>query len=326
MEGASPAGENRRVLPAIPSPAAFEALRLQREPWIAGLTWIAERHGLGGERLELVTRGSNVVFASASWVVKLYAPPFLREFHAERLLLEAAERRLGLATPPLEAVGHLVGWGYAVQGRLPGVSAREAWPEIPRAQQARLLAELGAALARLHALALPALERLGPTWPDLLAQQQGTWRAGQRAQGASEAWIAQAAALLARTLPALLAGSTVPVHADVTHDHLLVERHGDEWRATGLIDFADATSAPAAYDLLGPLTHWVPDDPALQQALLDGYGLPRAERSQALAERLLALALLHRFVRLPHVARRLVDDTPEALAAVLRGLYPALTG
>lgn len=314
------------MLPTFTTPEAFEALRRERAPWLDGLTWIAERHGLEGERFELVPAGSNVVFASRSWVVKLYAPRWRREFDAERHLLEAVEKRLGLPTPPLEAFGRLVGWGYLVMGRLPGVPASDVWAEIPRPEQARLLSEVGAALARLHALRIPTLEGLGPSWPDLLAVQQTRWIAGQQEQGAPAAWIAQATRLLTSVQPSLATGPVVPAHADVTIEHLLVERHGGGWRPTGLIDFADATLAPAEYELLGPLTHWVPDDADLQRAFLDGYGWPAAARTAAMGQRFLALALLHRYVRLPHASRRLEEDTPEAFAAVVRGLYPALVG
>lgn len=309
------------MLPPFTTSEEFRALRERPEPWLDGLRWIVARHGLGGGEWSLLPGGSNVAFANTVYVVKLYAPRWLREFEAERVLLGAVEGRLAIPTPPLEAAGRLAQWGYVVMGRLRGRAAVEVWPSLASAERASIARELGRALAGLHALRVPALDALGPAWTDELQARLPGWAQRQREQGAGELWIERAREVLERQSAWLRAQTSVPVHADVTDDHVLLVQHDGSWQPSGFIDFADALLAPPEHDLLGPCTHWFPDDAASQGAFLDGYGLPAARRGADLAERFLALALLHRFVRLPHMARRLTEPAPHALDALLREIY-----
>jgi hygromycin-B 7''-O-kinase len=79
---------------------------------------------------------------------------------------------------------------------------------------------------------------------------------------------------------------------EYTPFNLLVERRGDSWELSGMIDFGDAMVGYREYDLLGPSVFLGEGDPGLIGALLQGYGVADPA---ALVRRLMVLQVLHRF-------------------------------
>ena len=94
-------------------------------------------------------------------VLKLYPGAFEHGYQTERRVLEAIEGRLPVPTPRLEHAGEFDGWGYLLMERLRGQPLTSAWPRAS-AQRRRLAAQLGEALAALHAISAPELDALGP--------------------------------------------------------------------------------------------------------------------------------------------------------------------
>jgi hygromycin-B 7''-O-kinase len=286
---------------------------------------VCRRHGLDASLLEPMPVGSNVVFAAGTRVVKAFAPFWPREHDAERALLRAVEGRVGVPTPALEAEGELDGWRYLVLGRVGGRPVDEVRSAMSAEDDAHVLRQVGGALRRLHAIEVPGLRALGPAWPELLQAQRAGFRKEQRLRGLSPEWIELAEAWLSTVFAGLPREPVVAVHADVTWENVFVERRpGDgRWEVTGLIDFADATSAHPEYDLVSPTSHWTTGRADLYGAFLDGYGLPPSDRTPALADRLLALVLLHRFARLGRITAAIPPGPAEGRREVLRDvLFP----
>jgi hygromycin-B 7''-O-kinase len=303
-----------RAFPAVGSKEAYAALLRDAEAFRPGVEAIARRHGIPTSDLRPLATRSNVVWAAGPHVVKAVPPLWPREARAERAMLEAVEGRLGLETPRLEAAGELGDWSYVVMSRLEGLPAQDVWERVPEPDRLRAFEDLGRAVARLHALSVPGLAAI-ERWPDVAAAQRAGWPARAREHGLPPSFVEEGTALLARVAPDVEALPTVPVHADLTWEHALLREAGGRWRLTGLLDFADALQAPVELELAMPTTHWIPSRPDLFRAWLRAYGLPPDALTPALSERVLACALLHRFLRLPKALAR------GGLAAVRDGLY-----
>jgi Phosphotransferase enzyme family len=181
-------------------------------------------------------------------VLKLYPAAFQEGYQVERRVLQAAPGRLPIPTPRLEHAGEFEGWGYLLMQRLHGQPLTTAWPHIPVAQRRRLAAQLGEALAALHAITAPELDALGPPdWDRFLARQRAGCVDRQRAAGVDRAWLEQ--------IPAFLDSVTldpgprpVLLHTEVMREHLLVSPHPDGWSLSGLLDFEPAMRGAREYE------------------------------------------------------------------------------
>jgi hygromycin-B 7''-O-kinase len=193
------------------------------------------------------------------------------------------------------------------------------WPRLGAAERERLVAELGGALAALHAYRPPTLAALGPPdWDAFVREQAATCVERQRAKGLAEPWLAQIPAFLASVqLPA--GAPAVLLHTEVMREHLLVtEDARGQWSLSGLFDFEPAMRGAPEYDFAAVGVFVTGGDPALLRTLLAAYGYADAAMDEAMARRFLAYALLHRYSHLRWYLERLpppAEPTLEALAA-----------
>jgi hygromycin-B 7''-O-kinase len=247
--------------------------------------------------------GSAIVYAAGDHVVKLLPPMWIAEILPERLGLGAA-CGVDPAVPRLVAEGELDGWPYLVQTRCPGVPARDVWRTLEPAERLALATRIGELMARLHALAPAGLGEITPDWDAFMRARRDGLEAHHRKGGASEAWVMQVRTF-ADALPPLFEPGFRPVflHADMTYDNLHLARRGGAWAVSGLLDFGDAMVGHALYEFAAPGVFLTSGDPALQRALLRGYGFAAADVTPELLLRLTGYALLHRFGQLAEILR-----------------------
>lgn len=308
------------LLPEVTDVAGYARLRGLPDPWLPAVRVICARHGLDPERAYAERRGTNVLFqvAEEAWI-KLFPPPFVEDFMRERAGLAAAAGLGGLALPRLLHEGEVEEWPYLVLSHVPGRPIGEVWGRLEPEEQVALARELGALLARLHALdtsGCALLRAADPRdWGQGLARDA---LARQEAGGLDPAWRDDFARLLEELGPPAAPSREVLLHADVTDEHVFLERRDGAWHVTGLIDFGDAALGDPEYEFAAPLVFLAQRRPAVQRALLEGHGLaPDAERGQ----RLLRWCLLHRYGRLAHYAACTPGRPPRTLEELTRALW-----
>ena len=258
---------------------------------------LAARTGVG--RIETVTAGfpgtCAVFIVNETAVIKLFPPLVAGDFERERAVYRLLDGRLP-EMPRLLADGVLrdrIAWPYLVTSFLPGVAWRDAGAAMPPAPRLAVARALGERVRRVHETPI----RPGLGWP-----RAGAWSrfvttrlaeapAALRA-GLPERVVAEAGGLLQET--DWFANEPRLLHADLTQDHVLVAQQGDEWRLTGLIDWADAEVGDPAYEWVALYFGFCDGDVALFRAFLTGYGSEGAAHLPD-RRRLLAFSLLHRF-------------------------------
>lgn len=308
MRGAPPA------LPPIASVAELDALRGDRARWLPAVSALAEAHGLAGVALQDLGGGNLVVAAGTNHVIKLTAPVFRREIDAEAAAL--AHIGAALPVPRLIAHGEWLGWPFVILTRLPGAGIGSCRAVVPAAQLQALLRAVGAALRSLHSLVPPA-SLPGERWAAYLARESVACVPRQRAWGLAPALVDDLPGFLAKVALAPLPPEVL-LHADLTHENVIVRNLDGRWELSGLIDFGDAMTGDPLFDLVAPALLIGRGDPALIAALLDGYQIPRAQRDATLRRRLMALAALHRWNDLSRYAGWVGPVTRvEALSRVL---------
>jgi hygromycin-B 7''-O-kinase len=311
-------------LPEVADEPSLRAVREESRALVDAVADVAARHGARGA-VEPAGSGSfPVFFVGGGHVVKLVPARWKAKLEAE----VAATRHvraacLAIPVPAVEGNGEIDGWGYAVLTRLGGRALGSVWPDLSPAQQAEVMVEIGAMLAELHRLPVPAVPSLAVDWPAFIHGQRDSAVARHAKGGAPPAWLAAIPELLAGALPEIARSRAhVLLHADVHHEHVLLD---DDARVCGLLDFGDAFVGDPAYDLVTPVVFLARGRAELLAALLDGYGVAPAARTPALRRRLMAFELVHRFAQLPRDVGMLgLTATPATLAEVEAALLPAL--
>ena len=317
------------LLPPVPDLAAYRRLRGDPAPWLAAVEVICERHGLDAEHAYLERTGTNVVFrvAGGPWI-KLYPPPFLEDALRERTGLRATQGLGGLALPQLRHEGELEGWPYLVLTHLEGHPAGEIWSDLPREAQTDVARQLGEVFARLHASDPTGCDAIREEdWP---AYAHGLWADAVERQvghGLGATWVADLERVLEALGPPPVPAREVLLHADVTDDHVMLEERAGRWRVTGLIDFGDAMLGDPDYEFAAPLVFLAQRRPAVQRALLEGYGVAPVEVDTDLGRRLVRWCLIHRYGQIPTFGRFAPEPRPTSLDELVAALWcPARAG
>jgi hygromycin-B 7''-O-kinase len=282
-------------LPDTITRAEYRTLRAEPAHWLGVASAIAADHGVTAEPVRPLG-GSNLVAALGDADVLKLFPPFLRhQWEAERRALALIQGRVSVATPVLRGEGEQGGWTYLIMSCLAGASLEAVWPSLGEADRRDLLGQIGALIAEVQRVPPGSLVDLEPSWADRLRDQRAGCVARHRERGLPHVLVDDLDRYLDRVADALPAADPpVLLTGEYTPENLLVARNDGRWRIIGLIDFGDATTGPAEYDLIGPGTFLAAGDPARLRALLEGRGYAQHDLTPRLRDRLMALLLLHR--------------------------------
>lgn len=310
-----------------PTPTAPDRAPVEDAALAAELDAVARRHGLGALPAARYTSGSLPVYALGEVaVLKLFPADEAEHAEVEARVLATIDDRLPVTTPRLLGRGAFGDGGYLLMSQLPGRRLVEVWPGLAPADQLRIAEQVGAALAALHAVdPAPLADLPGPRWPSFVAAQRADAVARQRAHGLDPLWLGQIDDFLDRWAPH---GDEPPVllHTEVMREQLLVDLRADGWACTGLFDFEPAMCGARDYEFASVGLFVSCGDARMLRRLLQACGHPDladADRRATLPQRLMAMALLHRYSHLPWYLERLPlpgARTLEALAGHWFGL------
>ncbi|CAL9450194.1 phosphotransferase family protein [Streptomyces sp. enrichment culture] len=283
------------MLPMVETDEDWDAVVPDEAVMRPGVVDLCARLGLAGAPVVRFAEGSQPVYAvGEDHVLKLFPGAAAADGLAEGRVLSYLQDRLPVPTPRVRAAGaYENGWRYVLMSRLPGQNLGRVWASAPAGDRERLVAEIGEALAVLHALdPAPLADVLGPgDWGAFTDRQRAAAVARQRDRGLPEAWLEQ--------IPDFLASVPVPrvpprpalLHTEVMRRHFLVEPDG--WRLTGLSDFEPAMIGDPAYDFVGVGVFVTGADRSLMGRLTRAYG-HRVDPRTAMA-----YTLLHVYANLP---------------------------
>ncbi|MFC1705945.1 phosphotransferase family protein [Planctomycetota bacterium] len=308
------------LLPKVSDDEGFEALRPDPTVWTPAIEALAARHGLSGT-VRMLAEGSCVLAeVGGRWIVKLFDPWSPERCATEqRALSWLAGVELPATTPELVAHDDLEGWSYLVMTRLPGCSMDAAWPHLGHHDRARLAQQLGEFAAALHRLPLPA-DGIDADWPAFVERQKRGCLARHRVHGAlPDTALDALAEFIDRT--DLTDNRQVFLHTELTSGNALIERRGDGWALSGVVDFEPAAIGAPEYELPGIAIFVARGNAEVLRAALRGYGV---EADVELARRLTAWTLLHRYSHMGFFLRVAGLPTPNTLDELQRSLFPGV--
>ena len=284
------------AFPALANAEAFQSWRANPALWRSTVAEILRGHALPRGAPEAFPTGTNLVVALDERVILKVFPPFYRsQFLSERASLQQLHGRLEIAIPEILVEGEQDGWSYLAITRLEGVLGSVAWPLTLEDEKDAILRQIGEAIAQVQRAPLGPLADIEPRWPVFLAAQIAGCRARHERLGLPPRYLQELEELLLEAprilptdfSPVVLTGEYIP-------ENFLLTPTPSGWRLSGLIDFGDVMTGWREYDLLGPSAFMAAGKPERVRALLGGFGYSQADMTPALAQRLMALLLLHR--------------------------------
>jgi hygromycin-B 7''-O-kinase len=300
--------------PEASTAAQFGAVRRDEARLRPAVLALCGRLGLGGAHVARFPGGSMPVYAvGETLVLKLYPPVYRACRTAEERVLRVLGGGLPVPTPRVERAGESGNWDYILMTRLHGEPLTEVWPRASERDRDRLAGQLGATLAALHEVSVPAL---GPAdWDRFISGQRAGCAARQRALGLGEPWLAQIPDFLDSVR--LLPSPPALLHTEVMREHLLADRGaGGQWSLSGLYDFEPAMTGAREYEFALAGVYFSGGDPLVLRRLLTAYGYRDDQLDGGLRRRLLAYALLHRYSNLPKYLRILPLPRAQTLGAL----------
>jgi hygromycin-B 7''-O-kinase len=280
---------------------------------------VAARHGLAGP-LVRKPEGSSLVFRTGDGRWLKISPPFFDDaLETERRITDLVRGRLPAPIPEIVLTGALEDWRYIVTVEVPGVQIEILLRSLTDADLDRIADELGVFMAAFQQVAAPGFERSFGAWPDCLDEALRDPVALHLRRGETPAWAERLAAFIQAHAAYLRElGPPLLIHADLTTEHVMLRQDAGVWRLSGVLDLADAMTAPAELDLIAPCLGPFRAKPAAQRRLMRACGA--SLEGPAAAARLMAVALQHRFMHFhdwfsAEIASGLTDV--EAIAAAV---------
>ena len=255
--------------------------------------------------------------------MKLVTPAHARELEIERVGLTIAAGRLPVATPEIVAEGELEGWPYLVMTLLGGEPAEGLWGRLDGGTRARLIAEMGALAAAIHALPLADAGALRMDWRAYLEARRAAMVDKHRARGLDERWIAEVVEFVDALPPvAEWPADEVFLHNDIHLDHVHLAIDGGTPRLCGFLDFADAQIGAREAEFVTVGGFLAVTDPHAASIFLRGYGMSPEALTPELARRLTGHVLVNRYCDIAPILRRYPEEArPRSLAELHRRMW-----
>lgn len=309
------------MLPLIQSLNDYRKIYADSALWLPTVREIAARCNLP-EPLARQPLGTHIVFRSGdAFTIKIFCPLFPQDYVSEKTALTHIRN---LPVPSVIHSGAIDGWPWLVMKRLPGVPAVKVWPSLPEKTKRDVIGQVGRWMRELHRT--PPPPGMAGTWEAFIRERLQN---AETHHGMPEPWRSWIREQLhdfeEPPMPHVL------LHADITADHILLQRKegGDRdpempetgvefsreidpghrndspggvspqvdpsaciWIPTGIIDFGDARIGHPFYEFVAPLAFYTFGTPKGSMTLLEAYGLVP---SPGLFRSLTHYCLLHEF-------------------------------
>ena len=292
------------LMPAVETLDAYRITYHRDDIWRPIIEAICRRYPYLDQPCIRGPDGSHIVyFVGQSFVIKLFVPLFAHDFTAEYLVARHLAGKIAIEIPEIVAEGQIAGWDYLVMTRISGTPLQFVWNELLPDDRLAVAVDVGRLIAFLRTVPISGLESLGGDWSQFLAAQiAGLTTHHPPVPDLNWAPEQQIPAFF-DSLDGFIDQPFQPVLllADITREHVFVDRSDRKWRMVGYLDFGDAMLGHPDYEMVAPGLEIAGGDPELLRSLLTAAGYPENTLDQNLSRRLMAYTLVHRFVDLAAV-------------------------
>jgi len=298
--------------------AQFEQLLTRKEQCLALAHAICNLHKLSFDCTR-IEGGSRLMYATADGrIIKIFPPHEADFFETEVLFLKQLYGRLPIPTPKLFASGRCRGYPYIVMERLSGTPLAETWDELDDDERRRIVQQLGTAIRAMHDLPVSLFASAPFQWHPFIEHQRESLLTNHQNWGLDPAWLSQLTGYMdGFPLDLHDPARMVPLHTELMQEHVFIEKKGNEWVISGLIDFEPSMVGHREYEFCAVGLFITRGNRELFRLFLSSYGYSDAELTDDFGRRIMMLLLLHRYGNL---RRFLTLIPPELHCTELRQL------
>jgi hygromycin-B 7''-O-kinase len=269
--------------------------------WPAVISHICQQHQLQRAPFSCINGWANAIFVlDNDLLIKIVPPNWDHQASSEIAALTLLDQQaLPVAIPRLIANGNINGWMYLVMNKLQGTNLHEIYNDLSVENRISLATEVAQFARHLNQIKVEPQGPLYKPWNEFLLKQKTECYERRKKQGLAEPLLADLMAFLERVdyqpkTDLFNQGQSVLVHTDLHPGNLLVEKVGDNWQLSGVIDFGDALiCADPYFDLTSSMIFMGLGDKTINQAILAAYQLNITESQKAgFQQHLMALCLL----------------------------------
>jgi hygromycin-B 7''-O-kinase len=281
---------------------------------------------LMAETLQRKTEGSSLVFAIGEDAYLKITPPFFEDsMEAEIQATKIIGDRLPFPIPKIVAEGLLEGWHYIVTRRVPGTQAKDVFRKLSAENLRVFASDIGHVIQAFQNLNVTGFERSFGPWHRHLAERRRNQEAIHRGRGNSEEWVGKICGFLDEHAEMLNSLESVKmIHADLNHEHLMLNEVDGLWRISGVLDLADAMNAPVEMEFILPMLCFFRGNAELQQHLMKEAGCTPRFRGQDYSNLMMTLALQNRFMAFHDWFDRELKNGATSVAEVARVVFPSV--
>ncbi|MBD3182065.1 phosphotransferase [Candidatus Poribacteria bacterium] len=311
------------LLPEIKTGDDYRSLYRKFKTWLPAMQVICDRHGYDKSQLEFAPPGTHVVFRlNPDLYIKLFAPLWPDDYTAEVTVLRKLSGYKDLKIPHLVNEGKIEGWPYLIIKRIKGVPLVDVWNFMSFRDKEFVAAWCGEFLAKLHRIDIDGLEAINVKWSDFVDAQIKACINELKKVNIESHWISSVEDFFGG-LPCLYEPDFQPIllDADITDEHVMVNKYNGKWEVTGIIDFGDAMLGYPLYDFAAPGCCITNSSPLLRRAMLMAYGYNPDELNEAFEDRLMAYTLIHKFINIPEILEILDPRKPGDFCQLKRELW-----
>ena len=185
--------------------------------------------------------------------------------------------------------------------------------------------DIGRVIKNIQSIKSDGFERDFGPWKTYLENNLKNQEEIHLNRGETSEWsqkISKFVNLQAELLRAL--GPAKLVHADLNHEHLMLEEINSEWRITGVLDFADSMNAPIEMEFILPIVCFFKGKPELQRLVWEGAEHKPQFDSAQYSNMMMALTLQNRFIAFHDWFDREIDKGAKSVEEIAAIIFPPI--
>ena len=286
---------------------------------------LALKHGYK-DPLTRIPEGSSLVFKIGTDHFLKITPPFYSgSIEAEIAATKIIGDQLSFSIPNILINAQIENWNYVITKNVKGQQAKNVYRTMTPENVKTFAKDIGRVIKNIQSIKSDGFERDFGPWKTYLENNLKNQEEIHLNRGETSEWsqkISKFVNLQSELLRSL--GPAKLVHADLNHEHLMLEEINSEWRITGVLDFADSMNAPIEMEFILPIVCFFKGKPELQRLVWEGAEHKPQFDSAQYSNMMMALTLQNRFIAFHNWFDREIDKGAKSVEEIAAIIFPPI--